>query len=206
MKRNREHGGSSCGIGYPLLLQLAFLTLLIGALVDPLWSWQKNQSRKVILIIDNSASMAVVDSDSSISTGPSRFEQAKREAASLVRALRPNDELAVITAGGRVQVAIGLTDHARSLLDAINRIEQTDTPNALTAAVNLAKRLLPDSSTSISIVLLTDGNDPALKELEADNSLTIQNFGKPTDNLGNHTVSSSPQFIGRDRLSSLSRS
>lgn len=166
-----------------LLLQLAFLSLLIGALVDPLWSWQKNQSRKVILIIDNSASMAVIDTDSSRSTGPSRFEQAKRAAASLVRALRPNDELAVITAGGRAQVAIGLTDHARSLLDAINRIEKTDTPNALTAAVNLAKRLIPDSSTSSSIVLLTDGNDPALEELAADNSLTIQNFGKPTDNL-----------------------
>ncbi len=38
-----------------LLLQICLLALLVFALIDPLWQWQKAQRRKVLLVIDNSA-------------------------------------------------------------------------------------------------------------------------------------------------------
>ena len=41
-----------------LLVQLAFVSLVIGALTDPLWTGKKNESRQVVIIVDNSASMA----------------------------------------------------------------------------------------------------------------------------------------------------
>lgn len=159
-----------------LLLQLALLLLLVGALVDPLWSWQKNQRRKLVLVLDNSASMAAVED------GQSRLEKAKLTAAALARSLRVGDEMAILTAGGNSTVAIGLTGHVRSLLEAIEGIELTDAPNSLSAAVQMAKRLVPTSKQS-RITLLTDGCDSAVEELQKEDSITLYGFGTPQENL-----------------------
>ncbi len=159
-----------------LFLQLALLMLLVAALVDPLWSWQKNQRRKLVLIVDNSASMGADDA------GVTRFTQAKSSAASLVRSLRVGDEMAVLTAGGRAAVAIGWTGHARSLLEAVDRIELTDAPNSLSSAVTMAQRLVPASEPS-KIILLSDGCDRAIDALKSDKSITLYGFGKAQDNL-----------------------
>lgn len=159
-----------------LLLQLALLLLLVGALVDPLWSWQKNQRRKVVLVVDNSASMATMEE------GKSRFDKAKLTASALARSIRVGDEMAILTAGGNATVAIGLTGHVRSLLEAIDRIELTDAPNSLTSAVEMAKRLVPPSTQS-KLMLLTDGCDSAIEELQKDESITVYGFGTPQDNL-----------------------
>lgn len=159
-----------------LLLQLALLLLLVSALVDPLWSWQKNQRRKIVLVVDNSASMATVEG------GQSRFEKAKLTAAALARSLRVGDEMAILTAGGNATVAIGLTGHVRSLLEAIDGIELTDAPNSLLTAVQVAKRLVPASAQS-KLMLLTDGCDAAIEELQKDETITLYGFGSPQDNL-----------------------
>jgi hypothetical protein len=159
-----------------LLLQLALLLLLVGALVDPLWSWQKNQRRKIVLVVDNSASMATMEE------GKSRFDKAKLTASALARSIRVGDEMAILTAGGNATVAIGLTGHVRSLLEAIDRIELTDAPNSLTSAVEMAKRLVPPSTQS-KLMLLTDGCDSAIEELQKDESITVYGFGTSQDNL-----------------------
>ena len=62
-----------------LLLQIALLALLVFALIDPLWQWQKAQRRKVLLVIDNSASMAASEDGGQITLG----SKAKETAASL---------------------------------------------------------------------------------------------------------------------------
>src|SRR4051812_29170988 len=56
-----------------LLLQLAFLTLLVLALADPIFRWQRSQARRLVLVVDNSASMNAND------VRPSRLEAAKAE-------------------------------------------------------------------------------------------------------------------------------
>ncbi len=99
-----------------LLLQIALLALLVFALIDPLWQWQKAQRRKVLLVIDNSASMAAEDG------GQTRLVKAKETAGRAgALAARGCDEMAILAAGGKPEVAIGLTDHARSLLDAVEK-------------------------------------------------------------------------------------
>ena len=140
-----------------LLLQIALLALLVFALIDPLWQWQKAQRRKVLLVIDNSASMAAEDG------GQTRLKKAKETAAALVRSLRVGDEMAILAAGGKPEVSIGLTDHARSLLDAVDNIQQTDAPSALADTVLAAKRLLVGDTRS-SIYVLTDGCDPSTRD------------------------------------------
>src|SRR5437667_5022823 len=39
-----------------LLVQLAFLFLLVGALAEPFFSWEFDSARRVVLVVDNSAS------------------------------------------------------------------------------------------------------------------------------------------------------
>ena len=160
-----------------LLLQIALVALLVMAIVDPLWQWQKTQRRKVLLVLDNSASMAADDG------GKTRLAKAKETASALVRSLRVGDEMAILAAGGKPEVAIGLTDHARSLLDAVNRIVQTDAPSALNDTVLAAKRLLVGDTRS-SIYVLTDGCDPAVEALMKDESITVVGLGTTQDNQG----------------------
>ncbi len=159
-----------------LLLQLALLLLLVAAVTDPLWSWQKQQQRKLVLVIDNSASMA------SDELGRSRLELAKETAVALIRSMRVGDEMAILTAGGKSTVAIGLTSHTRSLLTALHQIALTDAPGALQSAVATAKRLVPESDHT-QVLVLTDGCEAAVKYLQQDPRVVLYGFGSANDNL-----------------------
>src|SRR3954449_5021962 len=51
-----------------LLCQLVLLAFLVVALTEPFFSWELLQARRIVLIVDNSASMKATD------VAPSRFE------------------------------------------------------------------------------------------------------------------------------------
>ena len=74
-------------------LQLAFLAFLVLALADPIFRWQQAQARRLVLVVDNSASMNASD------VAPSRLEAAKDEGRRLIDGMRLGDELAIIAAG-----------------------------------------------------------------------------------------------------------
>src|SRR5215216_6380594 len=44
-----------------LLVQLAFLGLLVLALAEPVFPWEAKQARRLVLVVDNSASMNATD-------------------------------------------------------------------------------------------------------------------------------------------------
>lgn len=134
-----------------LLLQLAFVFLVIGALTDPLWTGQKNETRQVVIIVDNSASMAAVGDD-----GKTRWEAARQKALGIVAGLRGGDEVAVVTAGSSVRVPVGMTDFAPAARDAIHALQLTDGPSRAVAAIDAAKRLTR-SPERRRIVLISDG-------------------------------------------------
>jgi hypothetical protein len=73
-----------------LLIQLALLALLIAALTEPFLASEAQNSRRVILVIDNSASMNATDVE------PSRLAKAKEEAHQLTKGLRARDEMAIV--------------------------------------------------------------------------------------------------------------
>src|SRR5438552_8403272 len=54
-----------------LLLQLLFLCLLVFALTEPFFHWEALEARRVVLVIDNSASMNATDA------APTRLGRAK---------------------------------------------------------------------------------------------------------------------------------
>src|SRR3954451_14331088 len=81
-----------------LLLQIFFLCLLIFALAEPFFHWEVLEARRVVVVIDNSASMNATD------VAPTRFARAKKEGQRVIDGLRFRDEIALVAAGTQPQV------------------------------------------------------------------------------------------------------
>ena len=160
-----------------LLLQLVFLGLLVFALADPLFSSQVRNQQRIVLVVDNSASMQSLDGTRS------RLEQAKLQAGHMIKSLRPRDELALVSAGNQAKVVCGLTGHQRTLRAAIDRIAPTDGPTHVDDAVKLGRQLLADHEKA-RIIVLSDGCFPQSPDMAADESVSLIPIGDSTDNVG----------------------
>jgi hypothetical protein len=161
-----------------LLLQLAFLALLVLALADPIFRWQQARARRIVLVVDNSASMNASD------VLPSRLQAAKAEGRRIIEGLRLGDELAIVSAGTEPRVACGLTDHQRTLRQALEAIAPTDGPTRVVEAVALARRLLSGSEKLRRAVVLTDGGFDGAAELARQDDVELVGLGKRTGNVG----------------------
>ncbi|MBC7816923.1 MAG: VWA domain-containing protein, partial [Planctomycetaceae bacterium] len=135
-----------------LLAQVVLILLLVGALADPFFAWETRQLRRIVLIVDNSASMNATD------VSPSRLSAARDEALRVIRGMRFRDELAVVTAGGAPRVVCGFSSHGRTLSHAVDDVTSTDNPTRVNEAVELARRLLGERQDEHQreIVVLTD--------------------------------------------------
>ncbi len=133
-----------------LLLQLALLLLLILAVSDPYFGWQIMQARRLVLVIDDSASMRATD------IVPSRFEAARRAANEVIDSLRFRDELAIVLAGKHPQVAVGMTNHIPTLKRTVKSLQVTDSSTDLEPAIELGQQLL-GNHTHGQVIVLTDG-------------------------------------------------
>jgi hypothetical protein len=161
-----------------LLLQLAFLALLVFAVADPIFRWQQARARRMVLVLDNSASMNARD------VSPSRLEAARAEGRRFIDGLRPGDELAIIAAGAQPRVACGMTDHQRTLHEALDAIPASDGPTRIAEAVTLARRLLSGSSKTRRVVVLTDAGFDAAADLARQDDIELIGIGKKTGNAG----------------------
>jgi hypothetical protein len=161
-----------------LLLQLAFLSLLVLALADPIFRWQQARARRLVLVVDNSASMNAREGTSS------RLERAKGEASRVIDGLRLGDELAIVSAGTPPQVYCGLTEHQRTLRDALAAIPATDSPTQVTEAIALARRLLSDPDRSRKVIVLTDGCFEGAGELVKQPDVELVALGATKGNVG----------------------
>src|SRR5438552_5268388 len=133
-----------------LLVQIVWLLLLVLALTEPFFTWEILQARRLILVVDNSASMRATD------VTPTRLDMAKQLGRQLISGLRFRDEMAVVAAGVQPQVICGLTGHERTLQTALAGIQPSDGPTRVADAVDLGKRLLADAEHG-RVVVLSDG-------------------------------------------------
>ncbi len=180
-----------------LLLQLLLLLLIVVAIADPFLTGRVASGRRLVLIMDNSASMAASDVSSS------RLEAAKSDAIDLIDSLGPLDEATVLVAGRNPEVACGMTGHLPTLKDAVKSIFQSDGSTSLEPAVKLAQKLLSTdparqaTGSSVShrdIIVFTDGclsaEDEAIflpnlqNESSSHVSPTTRLFGKSVSNVG----------------------
>ncbi len=151
-----------------LLAQIVLILLLVGALTDPFFAWETRQLRRIVLVVDNSASMNATD------VSPSRLIAAKDEALRVIRGMRFRDELAVLTAGGTPRVVCGFSSHGRTLAHVVDDVVSTDNPTRVAEAVELARRLLGERQDQHrrEIVVLTDNTNPT--------GLLHDSHGEPT--------------------------
>jgi hypothetical protein len=119
-----------------LLLQLAMLSLLVLALADPYFFWEVRSARRIVLVVDHSASMNATD------VKPSRLAEAKRQAGAVIAGMRHRDEMALVAAGTQPQVIVGFTGRQRTLNDALNALPASDGPSQIADAIALGQRLL----------------------------------------------------------------
>src|SRR5437763_662013 len=163
-----------------LLVQMALLGLMVAALAEPFFSWEVLSARRVVLVLDNSASMNATDVE------PTRLAKAKDEARQVIRGLRFRDEMAIVAAGTQPRVVCGLTGHQKTLRDALDTVAATDGPTQLAEAVAVARRLAAEAGSGgvkCRVVIVTDGCAEGAAKL-ADENTTLVTVGKKTGNVG----------------------
>ncbi|MCA9039552.1 MAG: BatA and WFA domain-containing protein [Planctomycetaceae bacterium] len=162
-----------------LLLQLLFLALLALALTDPLFFWETNQKRRLVILLDRSASMQANDTSEG-----SRLEAAKVDIHDMIRTLRSRDDMALIAVGATAEVVTGLTGHHRTLHQAVDGLEPTDQPTDFREALKLANSLI-EGHPNGEIVLMTDGGFDDFENVAATEHVVSQLYGEPdTANVG----------------------
>ncbi len=136
-----------------LLLQLAMLSLLALSLADPYFFWEIRSARRIVLVVDTSASMNATD------VKPTRLAEAKLQAGQLIAGMRPRDEIALITASTQPQVVVGFTSRQRTLSAALKAVTSTDGPSYVAEAIALGQRLLGERNDGkqSEVYVLTDG-------------------------------------------------
>jgi uncharacterized membrane protein len=133
-----------------LILQLLALLALALALARPTVTVLGDGARKVVVVLDTSASMKARD------VSPSRFDRARAEAAALVRRLSEGAEVMVIESGVQPRVTAALSrDHDRAL-GAIWSAQSHDLPHRLTDAIRIARALV-GTDPRAEIHVFTDG-------------------------------------------------
>lgn len=179
-----------------LLLHLLALAALLTAFARPAVEGDARDGQRVVLLIDNSASMSAVDTPGQ----PSRLERAKARAKELVRESRSvtgSRSVAVVSFALAAEARSGFTSASSAANAAIDAIEPTDQPGDLAAALALVETLSQSQGDGDAdaprepptAVLLSDGSFAAAQEsVEARVPVRFERIGPPasesTDNVG----------------------
>src|SRR5499425_1441977 len=133
-----------------LILQILALLALSLALAKPVATVMGEGSRKVVVVLDTSASMKARD------VSPTRFDAARGEASQLVRRLREGAEVMVLEAGVQPTVTAPMSRDRDRALSAIRSARARDLPNRLLEAVRTARALV-GADPRAEIHVFTDG-------------------------------------------------
>jgi hypothetical protein len=133
-----------------LLLQLLFITLLALAVARPLFSGKLTGARRVVLLLDNSASMLVTEG------GQTRFDLARQKAFGVVRGLGQGDSLMLVAVAGEPDVLHPFTDSKKDLHEAIEKLQATHAETNFKPALKFIEQLPPDARET-HVYLITDG-------------------------------------------------
>ena len=90
--------------------------------------------------------------------------------------------MSLVSSGGQSVVHVGLTNHARLLIDGIAELPETDAPSALLPAIATAERLLKDRVERSEIIVLTDGCIEDFETIRSNPLVKIYGVGKPQEN------------------------
>ena len=158
--------------GVSLAVQLATFVLLVLAAAGP----QIPPARRIVLILDNSATMRASD------LPPTRFDAAKNEARRLIASLRWCDQMAIVTTSPMPQEVLPMSGNKKALGAAVESAQVAAEPPAIAWAVKLAREIYLANQPPPHIVLLTDAceKDAACEALG--NGVDVLRVGTPASN------------------------
>ena len=119
-----------------LLLQLLILLFLIASVARPAFEWEKKAPRRVVAVLDPSASMQVT------SPLPGRWPSAVAGLQSAIDRMRVQDEMAILIAENPPQILSGWTSGKRGLKAALARAVPQSTGTDPGPALALASDLI----------------------------------------------------------------
>ena len=154
-----------------MVVQLTLLSLVVGAMADPLIPCPQH----VVLIVDNGAGMNATD------VKPTRLEAAKQAARRLIAGLRDCDRAALISAGEAVGVRCPLTNDPSLWQAALETIGATEGPSKVTDAVELARRMIAGKAAA-RIVVISDGAFKEARAIGAADDVEIALVGRRAGN------------------------
>ena len=174
-----------------LLMQLIALALLAVSLMQPQLLGGDVDRGKVVILIDNSASMSAMDTDD----GGTRLDEAKKRARSFVESLwggglfaSTTSEGMVIAFSDRAEIMCRFTGSRALLLDAIDRVELTHGESNIAEALKLARAYTtnvdPDLDRPVAegahFELFSDGRIHDLEEqVLRDEAMRYHPIGRP---------------------------
>jgi hypothetical protein len=136
-----------------LFLQLLFLALAAFSMLRPGWQGDSGPARRLIFLLDSSASMASTDIASAgdlgdVGDAENRFELAKQKILQQIDAMRGNDLAMLIAFSDRSDILQEFTSDRRRLRDAVNGAEVTNRPTNMLEALRAAAGLANPNRTS----------------------------------------------------------
>src|SRR5260370_32618984 len=139
-----------------LILQILVLLALAVALARPAVTVMGHGAKRIVIVLDTSASMKATD------VSPSRFVRAQREALAVVGRLGAGAEVMVIEAAVQPRVLAPFGRDREQTLAAIRDAYARDLPNRLGEAGRTA-RALAGQDAQAQIHVFTDGAHPAAR-------------------------------------------
>lgn len=127
-----------------LFLQLLFVALAILSLLRPGWQGNSGPARRVVFLLDSSASMSARDMEEN----KSRFQYAKEQIKREIDSFRGDDEAMLIAFSDRADILQEFTTDQRRLRDAIDKAEVTSRSTNLREALRAAAGLANPNRTS----------------------------------------------------------
>lgn len=132
-------------------LALVALVIAVARPVPPHQSSTTDIARKLLLIVDNSASMGYVHE------GKSLLEHAKARAAQLITHLEPGDALTLVVAGGELETPFqSPTLNHQAVREGIQDIELSRGSANLGAAIEQALAQVNQKSEGVTLAVISD--------------------------------------------------
>ena len=161
-----------------LLLQLLFITLLALALARPMFTKDMLGARRIVVLLDASASMHVQEEDGT------RFESATRLARDVIRGMSLGDTAMLVAVSAEPDVVMPFTNSRKGLLDALDAVEASHASTNFGAALELLHDLPPDERETYVYVITDGAFDPVAFSPPEKTKFAYLPVGAATDNVG----------------------
>ncbi|MFP4597093.1 MAG: VWA domain-containing protein [Persicimonas sp.] len=143
------------------LLHILMVALLAFALADPHLEDESVRGRHILLLVDNSASMAATD----VSGGADRLDVARQKALEILKTVGPEDRVMLVAFNDQLQPLSPFVSEASILEQPIREIQIAATGTSYEEALGFAADSLRDTENG-HLVLLSDGSGVDEQDLE----------------------------------------